>query len=246
RRDLAVCEDLQGAPDDRERLCDRRRSGGRNRVTALHGRLAHAGEVLVGNELVAVALQDPARKRAAANDEHLLVVLLELLDEREEVAVTADDHVRVDVRVSKRHLERVEREIDVRAILVASRREVALHEADRVLGQGAAVLAGARPVRIRDLGDDLAALFDGVEDGADVELLIEGGSDPDLDVVEVDEDGDVETVLMRQTESLLADAARASLRRCSFYCRTARHERPKYVNSAEMAAAHRVQPRESA
>src|SRR5256712_2988796 len=183
-------------------------------MAALDRRLADAGEVLVGDELVAVALQDHARKRAAADDEDLLVVLLELLDQREEIAVATDDHVRVDVRVRKRHLERVEREIDVRAVLVAARREVALHEADGVLRECAAVLAGARPVRIRDLGDDLAALFDGVEDGADVELLIEGRSDPDLDVVEVDENGDVETFLVGQTESLLVNAARDWLTRC--------------------------------
>jgi hypothetical protein len=44
----------------------------------------------------------------------------------------------------------------------------------------------------------LAAFFDGLEDGADVELLAEGGSDADFDVVEVDENGDVQAVLMRQ------------------------------------------------
>jgi hypothetical protein len=75
--------------------------------------------------------------------------------------------------VGERHLERVEREVDVGAVLVAARREVALHEADGVLRERAAVFAGARPVGVGDLGDDLAALLDGVEDGADVELLAE-------------------------------------------------------------------------
>ena len=89
-----------------------------------------------------------------------LSVLLELLDERQEVAVAADDDVGVDVRVRERHFERVEREVDVGAVLVAARRQIALHEADGVLGEGAAVLAGARPVGVGDLGDDLAALFD--------------------------------------------------------------------------------------
>ena len=56
----------------------------------------------------------------------------------------------------------------------------------------------ARPVGVGDLGDDLAALLDGVEDGADVELLAEGGLDADLDVVEVDENGDVQAILVRQ------------------------------------------------
>src|SRR5439155_14108570 len=118
--------------------------------------------------------------------------------------------------------ERVEREVDVGAVLVAAGREIALHEADRVLRQRPAVLAGARPVRVRDLGDDLAALLDGVEDGADVELLIEGRLDADLDVVEVDEDGDVEAILMGQTEVLAVanreNAQTISGRRCSGQC----------------------------
>ena len=109
---------------------------------------------------MAVALQDDARERAAADDEHLLVVLLQFLDQRQEIAVAADDDVGIDVRVRERHLERVEREVDVGAVLVAARREVALHEADGVLGERAAVLAGARPVGVGDLGDDLAALLD--------------------------------------------------------------------------------------
>ena len=37
-----------------------------------------------------------------------------------------------------------------------------------------------------------------VEDDADVEVFVEGGLDADFDVVEVDEDRDVETFLMRQ------------------------------------------------
>ena len=168
----------------------------------LAGCLPHAGEILVGDELVAVPLQDHARERAAADDEDFLVVLLELLDQREEVAVAADDDVGVDVRVGERHLERVEREVDVGAVLVAARRHVALDEADGVLGERAAVLAGARPVGVRDLGDDLAAFLDGVEHGADVEMLAEGGFHADFDVVEINEDRDVETILMRQNESL--------------------------------------------
>ena len=64
-----------------------------------------------------------------------------------------------------------------------------------MLGEGAAVFAGAGPVGVGDLGDHLAALFDRVEDDADVELLAEGLFDADFDVVEVDEDSDVETFL---------------------------------------------------
>src|SRR5262249_61083882 len=94
--------------------------------------------------------------------------------------------------------------VDVGAVLVAAGREVALHESNRVLRERTAVLAGARPVGIGDLADDFAALLDGVEDGADVEVLAERALDADLDVVEVDENGDVQTILVGQNGSLLS------------------------------------------
>src|SRR5262249_8373847 len=163
----------------------------------------NAAQVLVRDELVAVSLQDRAREPATADHEYLLVVLLELLDERQEIAVAAHDHVGVDVRMGERPLEGVPRQVDIGAVLVAAGREVALDEPDRVLGEGAAVLAGARPVGVRDLGDDLPALLDGLEDAADVELLSERVLDADFDVVEVDEDGDVETILLSQSSSFV-------------------------------------------
>ncbi len=202
RRDFPVGEDLQRAPHDGERLRDGRGGGGRHRAAAFGDRAADARQILVGDELVAVALEDDAGERPAANDEHLLVVLLELLDQREEVAVAADDHVRVDVRVREGHFEGIERQVDVGAVLVAAGRQVALHQTDGVLGEVAAVLARARPVGVGDLSDHLAALLQGVEDGADVEILTERRFDANLDVVEVDEHGDVETVLIRQMNFL--------------------------------------------
>ncbi|OLB61757.1 MAG: hypothetical protein AUI11_08285 [Acidobacteria bacterium 13_2_20CM_2_66_4] len=65
-----------------------------------------------------------------------------------------------------------------------------------------AVLAGARPVGVGDLGDDLAAFLDGVENGADVELVAERRLDADLDVVEVDENRNVQTILVGQKSFL--------------------------------------------
>ena len=154
---------------------------------------AAAHEVLVGDELVAVPLHRRAGELPAADDDDLAAVLLELLDQRDEVAVAADDDEGVDVVVGEGHLERVERHGDVGAVLVAARRQVALHHADGVLREQAAVVAGALPVAVGDLGDDLAALLDGLEDEADVELPADGALDADLDVVEIDEDGDAGT-----------------------------------------------------
>ena len=118
-----------------------------------------------------------------------LSVLLELFDEADEVAVAADDHEGVDVGVGKRHLERVEREIDVGAVLVAAGRRVALHHADGVLRQHPAVAAGSLPVTIGHLRDDLTALFERVEHEAGVERKVQGVLEADFDVVEIDEYG---------------------------------------------------------
>ena len=76
----------------------------------------------VADELMTVLLQNRARERFSAHHEHRLVVLLQLVDQRHEIAVAADDGEGVDVVVRERQFERVERQIDVTAILVATRR----------------------------------------------------------------------------------------------------------------------------
>src|SRR4029079_12833167 len=76
---------------------------------------------------------------------------------------------------------------DVRAVLVAARRQVALDQLRRVLRQRAAVVPRARPVAVGDLRNDLSPLLQGLEDDPDVELRVQRALDADLDVVEVDE-----------------------------------------------------------
>ena len=148
---------------------------------------------------MAVPLQDDAREGPASDHEHLLVVLLQFFDEGEEVAVAAHDNVGIDVGMGECHLERIERQVDVSPVLVPARRQIALHEADGMLGESAAVLTCASPVGVGDLGDDLAALLERFEDDSDVEMFAEGGLDANLDVVEIDEDGDVDAFLVGQT-----------------------------------------------
>ena len=142
---------------------------------------------------MAVALHHHARERSPADDEDLLVVLLQLLDEGDEIAVAADDDVGIDVGMGERHLERVEGEVDIGAVLVAAGREVPLEQLRGVLSQRTAVVTGARPVAVGDLGHDVPALPQRFENDADVELSIECAFDADLDVVEIDEDCDLET-----------------------------------------------------
>ena len=187
RRDLALGQHLQRALDERQRLGDSRR---RDRLAALGGPASTAREVLVGDELVAVLLHGRAGELPPTNDDDLAAVLLQLLDERNEIAVAADDDEGVDVIVGESHLQRVERHRDVGAVLVAARGEVALNHPDGMLREDAAVVAGALPVAVGDLGDDLAPLLDGFEDETDIELTADRALDSDLDVVEIDEHGD--------------------------------------------------------
>ena len=67
----------------------------------------------------------------------------------------------------------------------------------------AAVVAGALPVAVGDLGHHLAALLDGFEHDADVELLVHGGLHADFDVVEIDEDSDLQSGVCHGTFLLM-------------------------------------------
>ena len=89
----------------------------------------------VADELVAVLLQDGAGESLAAHHENRLVVLLQLVDQRDEIAVAADDAKGIDVVVSEGEFQRIQRQIDIRAILVAAGRRVALHHLHRVFGE---------------------------------------------------------------------------------------------------------------
>ena len=125
-------------------------------------------------------------KDSAADNEHFLVVLFELLDQSDEVAIAADNHECIDMISGERHLERIEREVDVGAVFVAAGREVALNHLDRVLRHAAAVFTGSFPVAVGDLGDDFAPFLDGFENGSNIEVPVQGALDADLDVIEVD------------------------------------------------------------
>src|SRR5688500_3019208 len=131
---------------------------------------------------------DVAGELPAADDKHFLVVLLQLLEQADEITVAADDDEGVDVRMREGHLERIEGQVDVGPVLVAARREVALHHLDGVLREQPAVVTGALPVAVGGLRHDLAALLERLEDKACIELCVEGVLDADLDVVEIDED----------------------------------------------------------
>ena len=114
---------------------------------------------------------------------------------RDEITVAADDDVGVDVTVGERHLERVEGEVDVGAVLVAARREVALNQLRCVLRERPAVVAGTRPVAVGNLRNDVAAFAKRLENDSDIELNAERALDADLDVVEIDEDRNLQSCI---------------------------------------------------
>ena len=94
--------------------------------------------------------------------------------------------------VRERHFQRIERQVDVGAILVAARRGVTLNHLHGVLGESASGRLLPAPVRVRKLGDDFAALFQRVQHGSHVEFAVQCGLDADFDIVKIDEHGDLE------------------------------------------------------
>ena len=139
-----------------------------------------------------ILLQNRARERAAAHHEDALVILLELVDQRDKIAVAADNRVRVDVIVSEGHLERIECQVDVGAVLVAARRRVALNHLHGVLAERACSGFLPSPVRVSKLCDNFAAFLERIEHGRDVKLAVQCALHADLDIVEIDEDGDLQ------------------------------------------------------
>src|SRR5262245_48512339 len=139
---------------------------------------------------MAVFLQDRARKIASPNDQDFLVVLFKLFDQRDEVAIATNDYESVDVISRERHFQRVQSQIDVRTILVATRREIALNHLNRVLRHASAVLAGALPVAVRDFRDNFPSFLYRLQNRANIEMTVKGALNSYFNVVKVYEYGD--------------------------------------------------------
>jgi hypothetical protein len=84
---------------------------------------------------VAVLLQDGAGESLAAHHEHRLVVLLQLIHQRNKVAVAAHNAECINVIVREGQFQRVESKIDVGAVLIAAGRRVALHHLHGIFGE---------------------------------------------------------------------------------------------------------------
>ena len=146
---------------------------------------------------MAIALENAAGEGASAHNQDALVVLLELFDQRDEVAVSADDREGRNVMPREGHLQRVERQVDVGAVLVAARRDVPLHHLHGVLRHLTALVAGAVPVAVSDFGHHLAALLERLKHYGDVKLLPQRFFDTNLDVVKINEYGEFLTFFVQ-------------------------------------------------
>ena len=89
------------------------------------------------------------------------------------------------------HFQRVERQIDIRAVLVPARRRVALDHLHGVLGERARGGFLPSPIRIRDLCDDFAAFLEFVKHRRHIEFSLQRGLDADFDIIEIDEHGNL-------------------------------------------------------
>ena len=105
---------------------------------------------------MAVLLQNGAGETLSPDDKDGFSIFLQLVYQRNKIAVAAHNGERVYVIVRERHLQRVKREIDIRAVLVASGRGHTLHHLDGAFGHLPCGKLLASPVRISELRDQVA------------------------------------------------------------------------------------------
>jgi hypothetical protein len=112
------------------------------------------------DELVTILLQDRRGERLASDHEHGLAVFLELVHQRNEIAVAADDGEGVHVRMRESHLQASSARL-ISAPFLSPRGEGNplhhLYGVSRHLARGAVLAA---PVGVSELGDDVAALLE--------------------------------------------------------------------------------------
>ncbi len=97
--------------------------------------------------------------------------------------------------VRESEFQRVQRQIDIGAVLVSPRRGIALHHLHRVLGELPRGIFQLPPVRVGDFGDNFASFFQRFEHDRNIEFALQRRFDANLDIVEVDEDRDLEVLV---------------------------------------------------
>ena len=96
--------------------------------------------------------------------------------------------------VGEGKFKRIQRKIDIGAVLIAAGRGIALHHLHGILRELTRGVFHAAPVGVSDLGHDLAALFKRFQHERDVELALQRGFHANLNIVEVDKDSDLQVL----------------------------------------------------
>ena len=169
-----------------------RRLGGRPLALRAIDRHVDALQRVVEQELVARRRKERRRRILDAHADHALVQLAELVHERREVAVPGADHERRDVVALERHLQRVDRELDVGRVLAHRAHPLGdLDQLDVAAREHPAVLIEVRPVGVGLASDHPSALGQGVQHGPEVELhAVQALPRADGQVLVVQEQGD--------------------------------------------------------
>jgi hypothetical protein len=138
----------------------RRRSGG-----------AAGGEIFVVRELVAVLDQKTRGGVLGGQPDHILAVLLELGDERREVAVPRDDHERPDMLLAVTEVHGVDAEADIGRVLSGLGPLGDVDDLKRRVVQLLLELRESAPVAIGLFDDDLTLFDEPLQDPVDLELV---------------------------------------------------------------------------
>jgi len=144
---------------------------------------------------VTILLQNRAGKSFASHHKHGLAIFLQLVHQRDKIAVAADNRERIHMRVRERHFQRVQRQVNVGAVLISARRWDPLHHLDGVFGHLAGGSVLPPPIRVSELGDDIAALLQRIQRQRHIEFAPQRRLESDLDVVVIDKHRDVQFVL---------------------------------------------------
>ncbi len=150
---------------------------------------------LVAHELVTVLLQDGAGEGLASHHKYGLAVFFQLVHQRDEVAVAADNGERVHVRMGESHLQRIQRQIDIAAVLVAARGGQALHHLHGVLRHGPGRAFLAPPVGVSKFRDQVAALLERIQRQRNIKFAPQSRFHADFNIVVIDKHGDVQFFL---------------------------------------------------
>ena len=101
----------------------------------------------------------------------MLAQLLELGDQRREIAVTGNNHEGIDVLLGIGQVHGVHAQANVGRVLACLGPPGNFYQFDGRLMQGGGVVAETVPVGVSPLGDDLALLYQPFQHAADVEAV---------------------------------------------------------------------------